>query len=80
MDWASENLSNLCAVQGNLDPVVLLGAESVLLEQTSTILNSVAYDRHIFNLGHGIRPETDPDRLELVVKSVRDFDRAKEHG
>lgn len=80
MDWASENLSNLCAVQGNLDPVVLLGAESVLLEQTSTILNSVAYDRHIFNLGHGIRPETDPDRLELVVKTVRDFDRAKGHG
>lgn len=80
MSWASQNLSDLCAVQGNLDPEALLGPESEMLEQTCAILKSISYDRHIFNLGHGIRPETDPHRLDLVVKTVREYDRARGHG
>ena len=80
MDWAGQNLSPLCAVQGNLDPAALLGPESAMIAQTSAILKSISHDRHIFNLGHGIRPETDPDRIGLVLQTIRDYDRAAGHG
>lgn len=80
MDWACQNLPINCVVQGNLNPAALLGPETAIREQTCAILGSIAFDRHVFNLGHGILPETDPDRVELVVKTVREFDRAQSCG
>lgn len=77
MEWAQLNLSQFCAVQGNLDPSALLGPEDLLRKQTRDIVKSIAYDRHIFNLGHGIRPETDPIRLAMVIDTVRQYDRAE---
>ncbi len=79
MDWASKHLSPLCAVQGNLDPMALLGSEPSMVEQTAAILQAIEPRHHIFNLGHGIKPETDPDRLARVVQTIREHD-AGGHG
>lgn len=58
------------AVQGNLDPAALLGGVGVALKRTKEILEEVGgRPGHIFNLGHGVLPETDP----AVVKQVVDY-------
>jgi uroporphyrinogen decarboxylase len=59
------------AVQGNLDPVVLLGPMANIEKQVNDILTR-ADDRpgHIFNLGHGILPETPEESLEAVIDIV----------
>ena len=61
------------AVQGNLDPVALFAPRQVLLEKTSQILQQ-AQNRngHIFNLGHGILPETPVDNVKALVDFVRE--------
>ena len=59
------------AVQGNLDPVLLLAPEDVLRRRVEEILASVAGRAgHIFNLGHGVLPQTSPARLRQVVEWV----------
>lgn len=59
------------AVQGNLDPALLLGSPERLRKQVESVLNEGAYDGHIFNLGHGIYPETPIENVELLVRTVR---------
>ena len=65
------------AVQGNLDPALCLGTWEVAAAETREVLER-AGDRpgHIFNLGHGVLPETDPGILEQVVALVHDEGRA----
>ena len=70
------------AVQGNLDPTAVLGPRDELQQQARWVLTEArGRDGHIFNLGHGVLPATDPDRLaelvELVhVETARTSDRA----
>jgi uroporphyrinogen decarboxylase len=61
------------AVQGNLANTVLLGNEENLDSEAKRILASVPRNRHIFNLGHGILPETPISRVERLVRLVREF-------
>lgn len=63
-----------CAVQGNLDPVALLAGERAASTAALEVAGNVPMDRHIFNLGHGIRPGTDAAIVGRVVETVRDFD------
>jgi uroporphyrinogen decarboxylase len=59
------------AVQGNLDPTALLGPRAELQRQARWVLAQAAgRDGHIFNLGHGVLPGTDPDRLAELVELV----------
>ncbi|MEO6712346.1 MAG: uroporphyrinogen decarboxylase family protein, partial [Mycobacteriales bacterium] len=60
-------------LQGNLDPVILFAPPAVVDERVGMILES-AHDLpgHIFNLGHGVMPETDPDMLKRVVELVHE--------
>ncbi len=59
------------AVQGNLDPVICLAPWEVVAEKANEVLASAAgAPGHIFNLGHGVLPETDPDILRRVVDLV----------
>jgi uroporphyrinogen decarboxylase len=78
IDWLAKHILPGCAIQGNLDPVALLADESVAVGEALKIAATVSARRHIFNLGHGIRPQTDPGRLQAVIEAVRDYDR--EHG
>ena len=58
-------------VQGNLDPIVLVAGGQELERQVDAILQGLAGVPHIFNLGHGILPETPPENVAHLVKLVR---------
>lgn len=60
------------AVQGNLDPLVLIAGGEALDREVARIRNAFAGRPHIFNLGHGIRPETPIAHVERLVARLRE--------
>jgi uroporphyrinogen decarboxylase len=58
-------------VQGNLDPLALVAGGEALERQTVGLLKELAGVPYIFNLGHGIVPETPPEHVERLVALVR---------
>jgi len=61
------------AIQGNLDPQALLGPWAAVASQASWILAEAAgRTGHVFNLGHGVLPATDPDDLQRLVALVHE--------
>jgi uroporphyrinogen decarboxylase len=77
LDDARRRVGPDLAVQGNLDPALCLGTWEVAAAETREVLRA-AGDRpgHVFNLGHGVLPETDPGILEQVVALVHAEGRA----
>lgn len=74
IDEAWERLGPDRAIQGNLDPTVLLAGREPALDAARDVLERVAgRPGHIFNLGHGILPETDHRVVQAVVELVHDF-------
>jgi len=77
LDWAADRgaararLSDRLVLQGNLDPLRLIAGGSALEEEVARIRADFAGARHIFNLGHGIRPETPLAHVEKLVEAVR---------
>jgi uroporphyrinogen decarboxylase len=62
------------AVQGNLDPTALFAPEEMVRQRVAEVLGSAGdAPGHIFNLGHGILPGTDPSRVAAAVQAVRDL-------
>ena len=59
------------AVQGNLDPAVLLGPWARIEEEAQAVLRAGEPRSHIFNLGHGVLPGTDPDVLTELTRLVQ---------
>ena len=60
-------------VQGGLDPKVLLTDKENLKKETLKYLNTFKDHPYIFNLGHGVLPETNPDMVDYLVKTVKDY-------
>ena len=60
-------------VQGGMDPKVLLTNKENLKKETEKYLDIFKDHPYIFNLGHGILPETDPGMMEYLVKTVKDY-------
>ncbi len=60
-------------VQGGMDPKVLLSDKENLKKETVKYLNIFKDHPYIFNLGHGILPETDPNMMDYLVKTVKDY-------
>jgi uroporphyrinogen decarboxylase len=77
---AQDILPQAAVLQGNLDPDVLLGTAALVQSAVRNIVSSVPRDRHVFNLGHGIRQQTNPDILNVVIEAVRQFDGSPHHG
>jgi len=80
LDWrvdlkeSWEALGHDIAVQGNLDPVSLLAELPVLRARTREVMDAAGgRPGHIFNLGHGVLPETDPDRAKALVEMVHEM-------
>tara|TARA_B100001057_G_scaffold484064_1_gene561597 strand:- start:3555 stop:4505 length:951 start_codon:yes stop_codon:yes gene_type:complete len=67
--WAKENLNDIC-VQGGMNPKLLFKNEKIVLEETEKYLNIFRNKPYIFNLGHGILPETNPDIIKKIVDKV----------
>ncbi|MEM3857569.1 MAG: uroporphyrinogen decarboxylase family protein, partial [Thermoprotei archaeon] len=64
--------------QGNLDPAALLGGKDYAVKETKRILDSVECSNgHIFNLGHGVLPSTDPSVVKEVVRFVHEYSRER---
>ena len=72
--WARDNLVPECVVQGNLDPLALVAGGTGMREAALGILEDLPMDRHIFNLGHGIRKETDPEHVSELLSVIRGHD------
>lgn len=71
LDDARRRLGDGTAIQGNLDPVAVLSGTDVALERARDVLQRAdGFRGHIFNLGHGVLPDTDPEVLEAVVELV----------
>tara|TARA_X000000950_G_scaffold63010_1_gene77023 strand:- start:2065 stop:3066 length:1002 start_codon:yes stop_codon:yes gene_type:complete len=60
-------------VQGGMDPKVLLTNKENLKKQTKKYLDIFKDHPYIFNLGHGVLPETEPDMMDYLVKTVKDY-------
>jgi uroporphyrinogen decarboxylase len=61
------------AVQGNLDPGALLGTREAMLREARAVLDEIpGGDSHVFNLGHGVLPETDPEQVRALVEFVHE--------
>jgi uroporphyrinogen decarboxylase len=69
--WANAYLPAGLPVQGNLDPLVLIAGGAALDEAVDTILAAFADRPHIFNLGHGILPDTPIAHVEQVLERLR---------
>lgn len=58
------------AIQGNLDPAICLAPWDVVASEVDRVLEEGGKKGHIFNLGHGVMPELDPDILQRIVERV----------
>jgi uroporphyrinogen decarboxylase len=73
IDDAWRRVGETHAVQGNLDPAICAAPWPVVAERAGLILDAVAgRPGHVFNLGHGVLPETDPDVLARLVDFVHE--------
>ena len=60
-------------VQGGLDPKILLTDKENLKKEAKKYLDIFKEHPYIFNLGHGVLPETDPNMMDYLVKTVKDY-------
>ena len=69
--YARDNISPLATVQGNLDPLRLVSGGKQMLDRADEILAAFKGRPHIFNLGHGIVPQTPIENVEALVNHVK---------
>jgi len=87
LDWrtplgpAWRSLDYACAVQGNLDPIALFAEPELIRKRVHQIMDQAGGRAgHIFNLGHGIVPNTPVENVQQVVRFVREYAREGRHA
>ena len=81
IDWLTdisesrERVGNRAAIQGNLDPEILLKSNELeVIEETKKVIDGFGSgDGHIFNLGHGILPATPVENVKAMIKTVKEY-------
>jgi uroporphyrinogen decarboxylase len=74
LGWARQAVEGRVALQGNLDPAALFAPPEILRAEALRVLASYGDGAgHVFNLGHGITPDVDPDRVALLVETVQNY-------
>jgi uroporphyrinogen decarboxylase len=71
-NWAKMNLKDV-VIQGGLDPKILLNSEEEIMDNVKKYLDAFKGLPYIFNLGHGLLPTTDPDKVEKLIKFYRNY-------
>ena len=71
--WARDNLRDV-VFQGGLDPKVLFKTDEDILEAATKYVKTFKDIPYVFNLGHGLLPETDPDKVRMLINFYRNFD------
>jgi uroporphyrinogen decarboxylase len=82
VDWtmhladARRAVAGKVALQGNLDPAVMRASPEVIRREARAVLDSYGnHPGHVFNLGHGITPEVDPEHVKVLVDEVHGYGR-----
>ena len=70
-EWAAEHVQVSGCVQGNLAPGHMVTGGTALVEETRHVVRAFSNGPHIFNLGHGITPDANPDNVALMIETVR---------
>ncbi|MGE5186793.1 MAG: uroporphyrinogen decarboxylase [Acidobacteriota bacterium] len=73
IDEVRRRVGDGVALQGNLDPGALFAAPAEIRARVADILARAGARGHIFNLGHGVLPETDPEHVRAMVTAVREL-------
>ena len=71
--WAKNKLKKV-VIQGGLDPNKLLKTEKEMLEGATKYIQAFRDIPYVFNLGHGLLPETDPDRVKKLIEFYRNYE------
>lgn len=69
--WAAGTLQSKSCVQGNLDQSLLVSGGDGLVAATKAVVDAFKGGPHIFNLGHGITPDADPDNVTRMLDAIR---------
>ena len=70
-EWARKNLDGAC-IQGGMNPKVLLSDDQRIFKEAEKYLKIFKDYPYIFNLGHGLLPQTNPDKVEKLIKFIRE--------
>ena len=80
LDWQTDiqkaraRVGDQVALQGNMDPVALYAQPDIIVEKVKTILHKYGKGSgHVFNLGHGILPDINPDHVKAMVDAVHEY-------
>lgn len=60
-------------LQGNLDPCLLYASDEDLVKETILMLNKFGGQKHIANLGHGVYPDTNPEKVKLFINTIKEY-------
>ena len=71
-DWARKSFNNI-SIQGGLNPKCLLKSKSEITKEVTKYLKIFKNYNYIFNLGHGVLPNTNPDKISHLIKTIRNF-------
>lgn len=69
--WAAQNLQVAGCVQGNLDPKLMVTGGEALASEARRIRDALKGGPHVFNLGHGITPDADPENVHILLDAIR---------
>ncbi|MFZ7091589.1 uroporphyrinogen decarboxylase [Primorskyibacter sp. 2E233] len=70
-EWAAEHVQPHGCVQGNLASSHMVTGGQSLIDETRRVVQAFSKGPHIFNLGHGITPDADPENVQLMIDTVR---------
>ncbi len=70
-EWAAAQVQTTGCVQGNLAPEHMVTGGEALIRETRRVVQAFKNGPHIFNLGHGITPDANPDNVQLMIDTVR---------
>ncbi|NLR92665.1 uroporphyrinogen decarboxylase [Flammeovirga agarivorans] len=78
LDWnmdvaESRALANGKVLQGNLDPCALYGSDKDIEAATKAMLDQFGPDKHIANLGHGVYPDINPEKVKVFINTVKEY-------
>ena len=74
--WAAKYLQKDGCIQGNLNSSHMVSGGQNMIDEIETIVSDLSQGPHIFNLGHGITPEANPDNVALMIETIRNFKRS----
>lgn len=77
IEWAKEKLQKIATIQGNLDNVIITTQSSDMRRKVIKILDTFSKGRFIFNMGHGMQPESKIEKVEELIRIIKEYERKR---